>query len=177
LVSTKVNLFAIYLGGKADGFNIEAHHTVFAVGETIEDCFDQCRKNWPGNTEGLHIDGYLILEIVDNNRVAINYFESIYNKVDKFLYFVYFGYSLPGQLIENHKEELIIASSMEEAKMKSKCISEKGILVEGLEKPCPAHVDNIIPVPGVVNNLRVELQSLLINTDNSVLSVSQYIKI
>jgi len=43
-----MNLFVIYVGGKTETSLIEVHDIHFALGEKIEDTYDQIRNQWWG---------------------------------------------------------------------------------------------------------------------------------
>ena len=58
-------LFAVYLGGNAAGSNIELHDVQFVVGETIEGTYLDLLRLWYGLPDGLHLDSYLPLEVVE----------------------------------------------------------------------------------------------------------------
>lgn len=66
---TNTHIFAFYLGGGHPKSNIELHNVQFAVGEKIEDCYDQLKKDWFGELQGLHIDGYIKLDFVNGYKV------------------------------------------------------------------------------------------------------------
>jgi hypothetical protein len=123
----KMNLYAFYLGGKAVGQNgiaamIEAHDVVFAVGETVEDCYDQCRQQWFGIADGLHTDAYIKLQHIDGYEISltVDKVEYIFYGENTNLYFVYLGASAHCDLSEEHRSLFMIADSLEELKLRAK---------------------------------------------------------
>jgi len=62
-------LFAVYLGGRADGCNIELHDVVFVVGPSIEATYSLLAKKWFGNLQGFHIDSYVELQNIDGYKI------------------------------------------------------------------------------------------------------------
>ena len=148
-----MNLYAFYLGGKATNANIEVHDVVFAFGNSVEDCYEQCRQKWFGTLDGLHIDAWNLISFVDGFRV--NAIRSNLLVVDeqkaKKLYFVNTGMSLPNALSEEHKSAFLIASSEEEAKNRAK-------LELNFDLP-DFHVDNIISMTEMDERFRLVLTS------------------
>ena len=65
-----VNLYAVMLGGTAPGASTELHDVGFAIGETIESTYEQLMGQWFGSLSGLHIDSWLLLDVVDGHRVS-----------------------------------------------------------------------------------------------------------
>lgn len=68
---SNMKLFAVYLGGRITGCNIELHDVVFVVGENIEDTYPQLMKKWFGSKNRLHIDSYVVLQHIDGYRVNL----------------------------------------------------------------------------------------------------------
>jgi hypothetical protein len=66
-----LKLFAVYLGGRAPRANTELHDIVFAVGVRIEDTYEQLLDQWFGAPEGLHIDSWLELDVVDGWAIGL----------------------------------------------------------------------------------------------------------
>ena len=50
-----IKLFAVYLGGRADGCNTELHDVVFTCGQKIQDTYIDLLDKWFGNADRLHI--------------------------------------------------------------------------------------------------------------------------
>lgn len=64
-------LFAVYLGGRAPKANTELHDVVFVTGARIEDTYEQLLDKWFGSPEGLHLDSWLELDVVDGHRITL----------------------------------------------------------------------------------------------------------
>ena len=67
-----LRLFAIHLGGRADGCNTELHDTVFVVGESLESTYQQLAQKWFGNKQQLHIDSSVELNHVDGYDIYLS---------------------------------------------------------------------------------------------------------
>lgn len=80
-----MKLFAVYLGGRAPKCNTELHDVVFVVGESIEGTYERLLELWFGSAEGLHIDSWMELSVVDKHRVRLNTEPAT---MDKKLFFV-----------------------------------------------------------------------------------------
>ena len=48
-----IKLYAVYLGGRADGCNTELHDVVFTCGNKIEDTYMDLLDKWFGNADRL----------------------------------------------------------------------------------------------------------------------------
>lgn len=66
-----MKLFAVMLGGTAAGANTELHDVVFACGEAIEDTWDQLLDQWFGAPDGLHVDSWAALDLVDGHWITL----------------------------------------------------------------------------------------------------------
>lgn len=113
----KKKLFAVYLGGRAPKCNTELHDVVFAVGETIEDTYEQLLQKWFGSPRGLHLDSWVELNVIDGHRIHL-----ATSKPDspKRLYFINLGGYIPGQFAEAHANTFVVAESEREVKAKAK---------------------------------------------------------
>jgi Domain of Unknown Function (DUF1543) len=110
-------LFAVYLGGAVKNCNVEAHDLVFIVADSIEHAKPRLKQMWYGEKDGVHIDGYLKLEYIDNYEVQIS--ETKIESQLK-LYFINIGFTLDNQLIEQHEYFFIPAVSSQEAEVEAK---------------------------------------------------------
>ena len=110
-------LFAVYLGGKARKSNTELHDVVFVVGETIEDTYEQLMSKWFGIPEGLHIDSWIELQVIDGYRVSLSTTES---GSAKKLFFINLGGYIPGQFTEVHANTFVVAESERDVKSRAK---------------------------------------------------------
>ena len=120
----KIYLFLVVLGGRAKKANIELHDVRWVVGSTIEDTFDELRRDWFGTIDGLHIDSYKKINYVDGYKINLKKIEN--NKLFKEnnsqnkLWFVNIGGYDPSSMQEKHEFGLFAASSSIEAKNKAK---------------------------------------------------------
>ena len=62
-------LFMIGLGGSIKGANVEVHAMQFVIADKLENCYDDLRKRWYG--ESLHIDSYTELEFIDGYQIDL----------------------------------------------------------------------------------------------------------
>jgi hypothetical protein len=129
-------LFAVYLGGNAAGSNIEVHDVQFAVGENIEDTYEDLLDRWHGVPDGLHLDSYMPLEIVDGHRVTLSRTERSH---DISLYFVNLGAYRPGAFGEYHASKFIVASDISTVKRRAKLELMRGW-------GSPVHKDDLFEV-------------------------------
>ena len=123
--SENIFLYLVVLGGRANKANIELHDVRWVLGSKIEDTFDELRKGWFGNIEGLHIDSYkkinyvdgykITLKNIEDNKLKDNKFYSV-NNTRKNLWFVNIGGYDPSSMQEKHEFGLVVASSKFEAK-------------------------------------------------------------
>jgi hypothetical protein len=129
-------LFAVYLGGRAPKCNTELHDVVFAVGERIEDTYEQLMDQWFGTLQGLHLDSWVELNIVDGHRIALSKSKSTHGKQ---LYFINLGGYADGQFTELHANTFVVAENDREAKTKGKTALLKAL-------PGAAHTDDLYDI-------------------------------
>jgi len=113
-----MKLFAAYLGGRAPKSHIELHDVVFVVGNTIEDTYSQLLELWFGSPEGLHIDSWLELDVVDGYRIGLS--EQPPAAEQPALYFVNLGGYLEGRFIEVHESVFLVSPDHTDAKLRAK---------------------------------------------------------
>lgn len=102
-----MNLYAVYLGGRATKCNTELHDVVFVVGEAIEDTYEQLLQLWFGSPEGLHIDSWMALDVVDGYRITVSPEPST---GEEKLFFVNLGAYRPGVFTELHANGFAVAT-------------------------------------------------------------------
>jgi len=117
-MKSTMNLFVIYVGGKTETSLIEVHDIHFAIGEKIEDTYDQIRKQWWGTPQSLHLDAWGILKSVDGYDVTLKN-EPIKDKTNK-LFFINLGGYDTREFTELHKNVFVAAKTENEAKFKAK---------------------------------------------------------
>jgi Domain of Unknown Function (DUF1543) len=131
-----MQLFAVYLGGRAPRCNTELHDVVFVTGETIEATYEQCFDLWFGAVSRLHLDSYMALDVVDGHRVTLSKEPPADGKA---LYFINLGGYAEGQFTELHANMIVVAASPAEAKARA-----KGELMQGGESE--VHTDDLYDV-------------------------------
>jgi hypothetical protein len=121
---TRNRFFAVVLGGRAPKCNTELHDVVFAVGETIEATYEQLMDQWFGTVEGLHLDSWIELDMIDGYKIVLS--EQAANGGAS-LYFVNLGGYADGVFGELHANHFLVASDKHAAKSRAKLISSKSL--------------------------------------------------
>ena len=103
-------LFAVYLGGRAPRCNTELHDVVFVVGTSIEQTYERLIDLWFGSAEGLHLDSWMGLTVVDGHRVALTKTRPA-TESGKKLYFVNLGAYADGEFTELHANAVVVGTS------------------------------------------------------------------
>lgn len=145
-------LFAVYLGGKADGCNIELHDVVFVVGSSFEETYPLLAKKWFGNLQGFHIDSYVELQNIDGYKIELTKFPSK-EEASRQLYFINLGAYKPGEFTEYHQSGFYVAESAPEAVKRAK--SE---LCQGLQT---IHKDDVVLLDQVSNSTDFDVDDVL----------------
>jgi hypothetical protein len=70
--SSDMKLFAVYLGGRAPRCNTELHDVVFVIGSSIERCYERIMDKWFGDSQRVHLDSWLELDVVDGHRISLS---------------------------------------------------------------------------------------------------------
>lgn len=135
-----MNLFVIYVGGKTATSLIEVHDIHFALGEKIEDTYDQIRNQWWGTPQSLHLDAWGILRSVENYNIVLK--KDLLSDATNKLFFVNLGGYNPNEFTELHKNIFIIAENEHEAKNKAKAT------ITHWQVP---HKDNLYEVDDCIN--------------------------
>jgi hypothetical protein len=110
-------LFAVCLGGRAPGCNVELHDVVFAAGESLEALHPQLLDRWFGDPERVHVDAWSRVETVPGYRVRLAREPA---PSGPRLYFVNIGGYAPGELFERHAYALYAGTSAGEVKTRAK---------------------------------------------------------
>lgn len=135
-----MKLFAVYLGGKAQGANIEVHDLVFAVGEDIKSCFPELRKKWFGDPNSVHIDSYGEINLVKGYQVELTP-KSLNSKTKEKLFFVNLGFAETKTFGEGHLMDFLVAPSALSAKALAKSLFPPDTIGH--------HIDNLIKIDQV----------------------------
>ena len=105
-------LYMIGLGGSIKNANTEVHAMQFVYAENLEDCYQELKKRWYG--ESLHIDGYMYLKTIDGYEVDFS------NKMEDNLYMIVYGGYQEDVIDEIHRYHFVVAKSKTEAKLLAK---------------------------------------------------------
>lgn len=127
-------LYAVMLGGRAEGCNIELHDVVFVVTENLDNAYPQLAQKWFGSKKRLHIDSSIELNQVDGYQVTIST-EKPAN--DNKLFFVNFGGYTPGKFGENHETAFYVGKSKPETLARAK----QELCVGQSEQHCDDNID------------------------------------
>ncbi len=133
-----MKLFAFYVGGKTHNSNIELHDMRFCIGDALEDCYDDLKRQWWGTPESLHLDCWGEVRSADGYDILLR--PEAYEGEDR-LFFVNLGGYQAGEFTELHKNIFVTAPSESKAKVKAL----KTILDWGQH-----HKDNMFEVENMV---------------------------
>ena len=104
-------LFAVMLGGRAQGCHIELHDVVFVVGPTLEASYPALLNKWFGMKEKCHIDSSVELNIVDGYKISLSKAPLDPAEDPASLYFTNFGGYKPGWFGELHDVGFYVGAS------------------------------------------------------------------
>lgn len=139
-------LFAVCLGGRADGCNTELHDIVFVVSPTIEEAYPTLSRKWFGNSKRLHLDAHLELKYVDGFEInLLPLKDEDTQEGENKLYFINFGAYDTRYLTEIHQSGFYVATEPMYAVQKAK---QALGLCEGLFQ---LHVDDKLDVDELIN--------------------------
>lgn len=111
-----MKLFAIYVGGEHPRANIELHDMRFVVARSIQETYDELRRQWWGTPDSLHVDCWAELDHADGYDVRLEP-EPFSGNVK--LYYVNLGGYDEGDFIERHKNVFVVASNLADAKARA----------------------------------------------------------
>lgn len=112
-----LKLYAVLLGGRAEGCNTELHDVVFIVASKLEESYQQLAKKWFGSKKRLHIDSSIELTQVDGYDVTIRKEKPAH---DNKIFFVNFGGYVPGKFGEQHEIAFYVGQSKPETLARAK---------------------------------------------------------
>jgi hypothetical protein len=135
-----VKLFMFYVGGSCRSSNVELHDIRFSVGETVEACYEDLKRQWWGDPESLHLDCWGPVDQVDSFDVEIT--ADTIEGDDERLFFANMGGYDPRQFTELHRNILLVAPDAQAAKQR--VLS----LVQGWTQP---HKDNLFEVENLLD--------------------------
>ncbi len=113
-----MKLYALYLGGRAEGCNIELHDVQFFVGKSIKSLYPTILKKWFGKPEKCHIDSWVELKYLDGYNIVLRKEKPQNQGVT--LYFINLGGYESGSFTELHACQFLIAKNDNEAKQRAK---------------------------------------------------------
>lgn len=105
-----MNLYAVMIGGQLPGFRIEAHDIELHLARDEADLLDRCRASDRPFT-ARHIDGWIAVPVQPEQQ----HHTDAAGKV----YLVELGCNQPGRCNELHDYQVIAASTVREAKLRS----------------------------------------------------------
>jgi hypothetical protein len=141
-----LKLFAVVLGGRALGCNIELHDVVFITGNSIVETYARLVNKWFGITKRLHIDSTVELSCIDGHTIELSQVPTKPNKNK--LFFVNFGGYKPGYFGEIHDSAFYIAATKTEALARAK----KALGLD-LEEP---HCDDNIDIDDIITVSKID---------------------
>lgn len=113
------NLYAIMLGGRAEGCNTELHDTVFVTGNSIEETYPKLIEKWFGIPYRLHIDICAELKYIDGYEIKLSQ-NKPNTKPTHSLYFINFGGYKPDYFGEIHQSRFYVGTSKTEILKRAK---------------------------------------------------------
>jgi hypothetical protein len=111
-----MKLFAIYIGGEAEGANIELHDMRFVVAPSITETYEELRRQWWGIPKSLHIDCWAEIDHADGYDVSLR--PEPFAGEER-LYYVNLGGYAPGEFLEKHKNVFVVADTLPKAKARA----------------------------------------------------------
>lgn len=138
-------LFAVYMGWKAEGSQIELHDVQFVIGDKIEDTYETLKDKWFGVKKSAHIDCYMALQYIDGYEISLYQWEK--KPQDIHLYFVNAGAYDPNKFTELHENGFYVAKDSMEATKKA--LAELCVDTEKTHRDNLYDVDDCIQVDEV----------------------------
>lgn len=112
------SLFAVLLGGRAKGCNVELHDVVFIAANTLEEAYPRLVHKWFGSKNRLHIDSSVELKYVDGYEITLS--QTKPENHGKCLFFVNFGGYEPNYFGEIHHMNFFICEQKSQAVARAK---------------------------------------------------------
>jgi hypothetical protein len=135
-----MKLFMVYVGGSFANANTELHDVRFAVGETIEDCYEDLRAQWWGTPSSLHLDAWGPVLQADGYDVSLTDVPA--PPRDERLFFINLGGYSPETFGELHHNVLLVAPDAATAKRRA---------LERVKPWAEAHRDQLFEVETTVD--------------------------
>lgn len=105
------------LGGRAERCNIELHDIQFTTGTNIKACYQDLLAKWFGIPERMHLDSYLVLDVVDGYEITLR---KAAPKHKQKLYFINLGAYEEGVFTELHATKFLVDTSKISVKKRAK---------------------------------------------------------
>ncbi len=113
-----MKLFMFYIGGDCANSNIELHDVRFSVGETVEDCREDLRRQWWGEPKSLHLDCWGEVDQADGYDITLTQNAQAFENGER-LFFLNLGGYDPREFSELHKNILLVAPDAKAATKKA----------------------------------------------------------
>lgn len=107
-------LYIVMLGGKHPKAKIEVHDVVFAVGNSLADCYPSLKAQWFGDAKNVHIDSWLALDGYEGYRFEWSNIAPAPGQLK--LFFINLGGYTEGVFGEAHQYLLVVAADAKSAK-------------------------------------------------------------
>ena len=135
-----MKLFMFYVGGSCRNSNIELHDVRFSVGDTIEACYEDFRRQWWGDPESLHLDCWGQVDQADGFDIEIT--AAATEACDERLFFANMGGYDPQEFAELHRNVLLVAPHAKAAKQRALSLVQSWAL---------PHKDNLFELETLVD--------------------------
>ncbi|MDP4537639.1 DUF1543 domain-containing protein [Alkalimonas collagenimarina] len=112
-----MHLFMVMLGGEHAQANVELHDVVFVAGEQLEQTYPELQRLWFAEPEGLHMDAWMRISVVDGYRVQL---VKEPTPQQQKLFFLNLGGYNNHTFGEDHRYLVVVASDRAEAKKRAK---------------------------------------------------------
>jgi len=156
-------LFAVYLGGRADGCNTELHDVVFTCGNKIQDTYMDLIDKWFGNVDRLHIDSWVEIVHVDGYNISL----SKKKKYFKYkLFFINLGGYDKNKFEELHESEFLVGEKKLSIKKRA-----KETLMKGLDQ---VHTDDLYDVDDCIEINKVSDYFINLKKDDNKIKPLEY---
>lgn len=136
-----LKLFSVYLGGRAEGCNIELHDVVFLAAESIQQSYAAIANKWFGIKKLLHIDAYIELTHADGHEISVSNEKP---KNIKKLFYVNFGAYKEDFFGEIHESKFYVDTNKTDVLKRAK----NELCLNGVESHCDDNllVDDIMEI-------------------------------
>jgi hypothetical protein len=115
-------LFMLLLGCRPAGRNTEQHDIFFGIGASPKDLIPAIKKSWPEAKGNIHIDAWKAVTNVNGYRIEVEAAGQVASarKDEPLLFFINLGGYRENEFDEFHYRLLLVADSMEAAKVRAR---------------------------------------------------------